>query len=209
MASKYTLYGFKLTGSCAAEAALAEASIDHQFVPINVRAGEARTAQFRAINPRQQVPVLKLPDGSIITEGPAILSHVADAHPDSGLAPPPGSSARGQHDRWIAFFHANVYEGELRQLFPGRYADDAACAPSVKRAADAYVERHFRIFEEALGEGPYFFSDRLSCLDIYVWMLAQWMDQAWMAAECPKAGRLAKAVATRPAVAPVHRRHFG
>lgn len=205
----YRLFGYKLTGSCAVEAALAEAGVSYDFVPVNTKAGETRSEAFTALNPRQQVPVLQLPDDSIITEGPAILFHIADAHPHAKLAPPPGSSARGQHDRWLAFFHANVYEGELRQLFPQRYADDPACAPSVKRAANAYVERHFLIFERELREGPYFFGGQLTLLDIYVWLLAQWMDGEWLVVHCPKVAGLTSAVAARPKLAPIHLWHFG
>jgi glutathione S-transferase len=207
--SGYRLHGNRLTGSCAIEAALAEAAVPHEFVTVNTTAGETRTEAFRRINPRQQVPVLELPDGTIVTEGPAILSHIADCHPGAKLAPLPGSSARARHDRWIAFFHANVYEGELRQLFPDRYVDDPACAPAVKRAADRYIERHFSIFEAELAEGPFFFGAQLSNLDIYVWMLAQWADMAWLDANCPKLAALSRAVAARPLIAPVHARHFG
>jgi glutathione S-transferase len=205
----YRLYGFKLTGSCAIEAALAEAGIAYEFIPINTKAGESRTTAYAAVNPRQQVPALQLPDGTIVTEGPAILHHIADAYPQSRLAPPPGTSARGTLDRWLAFFHANVYEGELRQLFPQRYADDPGAAPAVKRAADAYVERHFRIFENEISQVPYFFGQQFTILDIYVWMLAQWMDGAWLESRCPKIARLSREVAARPKVAPVHAHHFG
>lgn len=207
--TKYTLYGFKLTGSCAIEAALAEADVPYDFVPVSTKAGETRTEAFARINPRQQVPVLKLPDGTIVTEGPAILFHIADAHPEAKLIPKPGTSQRATHDRWLAFFHANIYEGELRQLFPERYVDDPASAPSAKRAADAYVERHFKIFEGEVNPSPFVFGEDLTVLDIYVWMLCQWMPQDWMASHCPRVKRLSEAVAARPAIAPVHARHFG
>jgi GST-like protein len=209
ISGKYTLYGFKLTGSCAIEAALAEARVPYDFVPVNTKAGETRNAEFTVINPRQQVPVLRLPDGTIVTEGPAILAHIADANPAAKLSPTPGSPQRARHDRWLAFFHANIYEGELRQLFPERYVDDAVCAPSAKRAADRYVERHFLIFENELQITPYFSGEELTILDIYVWMLCQWMPQDWMAAHCPKVKRLSDTVAARPLIAPIHAHHFG
>lgn len=207
--ARYRLYGYKLTGSCAVEAALAEAGIAYDFIPINTKAGEARTESFKKINPRQQVPVLQHPDGSIITEGPAILTHLADAHPAARLIPPPGSSTRAQHDRWMAFFQANVYEGELRQLFPERYVDDPVYAPTVQRAADSYVEHQFRMFDKLIQHTPYFFGNMLTMLDIYVWMLAQWVDQEWMGRECPGVKKLSDAVAQRPKIAPVHQYHFG
>ncbi|MCX7347220.1 MAG: glutathione S-transferase family protein [Alphaproteobacteria bacterium] len=207
--TRYKLYGWKLSGSLAIEAAFAEAGVAFDFVPIDSKARENLSEAYHRINPRQQLPAVMLPDGTCIAEGPAILLHIADAFPDAALAPRPGSFARAHHDRWLSFFQANVYEGELRKLFPDRYAATADCASSVREAAVSYVERHYEIFEEVLGEGPYFLGERFSVLDIYVWMLAQWMPADWLAARCPKVKRLSDTVASRPAVAPVHDFHFG
>ncbi|MFO1033169.1 MAG: glutathione S-transferase family protein [Hyphomicrobiales bacterium] len=205
----YTLYGWRQTGSLAIEAAFAELGVPFEEVLISRKNDENLTEAFRQINPRQQLPALRLPDGSVMTEGSAMLLHLADTFPALGLAPPPGSSARAQHDRWLAFFQANIYEGELRKLFPSRYVDDAACAASAMRSAKVYVERHYIIFEGCLGDGPYFFGNHFTMIDIYVWMLAQWMPQGWLTSHCPKVKRLADTVAARPAIAPVHAKHFG
>ncbi len=85
----------------------------------------------------------------------------------------------------------NVYEGELRKLFAQRYTTDPDGASGVKQAADEYVERHYSLFEGQLERSPYFFGEQLSVLDIYVWMLAQWMDRAWLEASCPGSQRWA------------------
>ena len=207
--SGYRLYGWKLTGSLAIEAAFAEAGVGFDYVPVSRKTDENLTEAYRRINPRQQLPALRLPDGSHIAEGPAILLHIADAFPQAGLAPQAGSIDRAHHDRWLSFFQANVYEGELRKLFPARYTTDPDSAASVKDAADSYVEQHYRIFEESLGDGPYYFGGRFSVLDIYVWMLAQWMPQDWLAEACPKVKRLSDTTARRPKIAPVHAFHFG
>ncbi len=205
----YKIYGWKLSGSLATEAALKEAGADYEIIPVNIRAGEQHEAEYGRINPRRQVPALALPDGSVMTEGAAILLHIADAHPQSRLAPPPGSSERAQHDRWLFFFAVNVYEGELRKLNPQNYVTSADCAEAVKTVADSYVEMHYRIFEEALGEGPYTFADTFTALDIYVWMLAQWMPPEWLAEVCPKINRLVESAKARPNIAPVQKWHFG
>ena len=205
----YKIYGWKLSGSLATEAALKEAGADYEIIPVNIKAGEQHEAEYGRINPRRQVPALALPDGSIMTEGAAILLHIADAHPQSRLAPPPGSSERAQHDRWLFFFAVNVYEGELRKLNPQNYVTSADCAEAVKTVADSYVEMHYRIFEEALGEGPYTFADTFTALDIYVWMLAQWMPPEWLAEVCPKINRLVESAKARPNIAPVQKWHFG
>jgi len=72
------------------------------------------------------------------------------------------------------------------------------------------MDRHFSIFEEALGNGPYFFDNDLSMLDIYVWMLSQWPgSRAWFEANCPKIVRLANTVKVRPKIVPIHEENFG
>ena len=71
----YKLYGWKLTGSLTTEAALAEAGIDFEIVPINIRDDEQHTEEYGRINPRRQRPALELPDGSVMTEGAAMLLH--------------------------------------------------------------------------------------------------------------------------------------
>ena len=205
----YKLYVWKLTGSLAAEAALREVGAEYEIVPINIRADEQHTEEYRQINPTGQVPSLELPDGSVMTEGAAILQHIADSHPESRRAPLPGSSERAQHDRWLFFFAVNVYEGALRKLNPQDYVNSENCTEAVKVVADNYVEKHHRIFEDALGEGPYMFGETFTILDIYVRMLAQWMPLEWLAQECPKINQLMESTKVRPKIAPVQKWHFG
>ncbi len=63
--------------------------------------------------------------------------------------------------------------------------------------------------EAALDLGPYFLDRSFSILDIYVWMLAQWMDRPWLEDNCPKILALADAVKARPKIAPIHDLNFG
>jgi GST-like protein len=205
----YTLYGWRQTGSMAVEAAMAEAGIPHDVVQISRKTDENLGPAYTAVNPRQQLPSLVLPDGTVVTEGPAILSHLGDAHPAAGLIPPPGSPARATHDRWTAFFHANVYEAMLRELRPASYTQNGVGAAEVKQAAILYTQRHFSLFEAELGAGPYLLGDRLQMFDIYLWMLCYWVDAAWLAANCPRINRLWKSADARPALAAVALRHFG
>ena len=203
MMAGYVLYGKPGFGSAVVEAACAEAGVDYAFVATEKGAGGVYGAEFLALNPRGQVPVLVLPDGSAMTETAAMLLHLADAFPAAGLAPVPGSAARAQHDRWLTFIHANIYEAILRLNYPDRYVSDPAAAPAVREAAITSAQWHFELFEGALGAGPYLFGARLSMVDLYAWMLAGWVAQAPLAAACPKVMRLCAAVAGRPALAGV------
>ena len=201
----YRLYGSLGTGSGAVEAALAEAGADYEVVTTNTKEGAHLTEEFRRINPRQQVPALQLPDGTVVTETAALLLHIADAFPAAELAPKPGTSARAQHDRWLVFMAVNIYEGELRHYYPDRYADDAG---SVEEKAIAYVERHYAILDEAI-RGPFLFGDRMTMADIFLWTLSSWMDPKLMAERFPRIHVLMNAVRARPLIAPIHKAHCG
>ncbi|MEM8813451.1 MAG: glutathione S-transferase family protein [Pseudomonadota bacterium] len=201
----YTLYTYPGAGGIVVEAVLADGGIPHQTVVVRPNEDTAFDTEFLAINPRGQVPALRLPDGSIITESAAILIHLADAHPEANLAPPPGSPERAQVLRWLCFFAVNVYEGELRRHYSERFTSDADGAGAVSQAAADHVERQYALFEADLGEGPYFLGGSISILDYYIWMLSYWVgDRSWILERCPKIARLTETVRQRPAVAPLH-----
>jgi glutathione S-transferase len=152
------------------------------------------------------VPVLVLPDGSVVTEIPAILLHLADAHPESGLAPAPGSSARARHDRWLAFAHANLYEGVLRSYYAERYTTDPEGAEGVRAAAEAYVLRHLALLEGATAGGPFLLGPRLMAVDCMLWVILSWLSPQDVA-RTPRLAALAKAVASDPRTRAVAARH--
>lgn len=201
----YKLYGSPGTGSAAVEAALAEVGASYEVVTTNTKAKLHLTEDYKAINPRQQVPALQLPDGTVMTEGSAMLLHIADAFPQAGLAPPPGTSARAQHDRWIIFMAVNIYEGELRHFYPERYADNSDSV--VEKALD-YLDRQYAILDEAIKE-PFFLGDTLSMVDIYLWNLASWLDPEHLSARFPRVHALMTKVRTRPRIAPIDAIHAG
>lgn len=205
----YRLYGSTGSGSASVEAALAELGVAYEVVQTTTAEGRHLTEEFKRINPRQQVPALQLPDGSVMSEGAAMMLHLADAFPDAKLAPAPGSSARAQHDRWLIFMAVNIYEGSLREAYADRYTDDPNGAAQVMSNAKAYQKRHFEILEATIGDGPFLFGGGMTMADIYLWMLANWVDQNWLLAHCPKVTALAAVVRERPRIAPIHAAHFG
>lgn len=196
----YLLYGYPESGSAAVEVALAHAGLPFEMRDLDPDAGELERTEFTSINPRGQVPTLIHPDGSVITEVPAILLHLADAHPESGLAPPPGSSARAQHDRWLCFVHANCYEAVLRFFYTERYTADPSTVASVREAALAYIIRHFNLLAEAIETGPFVFGDTPMAVDFLVWIMTTWLVDEDISAIDPKIRRLADAMAAYPTV---------
>lgn len=205
----YKLYNFPGAGGIAIEAALTEAAIPFELINVELEKSSEDTGWYDDINPRSQVPALRLADNSIITESAAILIHLADAHPQAHLAPPPGSLERAHMLRWLLFFAVNVYEGELRRHYADRYTQDPAGTDAVVAAAADHVEANYALFEASLGTGPYYLGEQICILDYYVWMLSHWVgDRTWIPEKCPKIEQLTEAVRSRPLIAPLHHAQF-
>jgi glutathione S-transferase len=59
---------------------------------------------YRTVNPLGYVPALLLDDGTLLTEGPAIVQWIADRVPSKRLAPANGTIERTKLQAWLNFF---------------------------------------------------------------------------------------------------------
>ncbi|TDW27345.1 glutathione S-transferase-like protein [Rhizobium azibense] len=64
---------------------------------------------FVTINPNLYAPVLELDDGSVLTEGVAIIQFLADLKPDAGLVPVLGSPERYRFQAWLNFIATELH----------------------------------------------------------------------------------------------------
>ena len=102
---------------------------------ISLRAGDHRKPDYLALNPKGEVPALQLPDGTVITEAPAIIQWFAEAAPDSGLLPAdPGKRIKGIE--WLAWCHWSMGRHFNPCFSPTRFVDgDEEAATAVRAAA--------------------------------------------------------------------------
>lgn len=201
----YKLYGRINAGSLAPQIVLEETGAPYEIVW--VRKTPADLEALRRIHPSGKVPLLVLPDSTVVAESAAILIHLTNLHPQAGLAPPAGSSAHARFLQWMVFLSANVYEAALRYFYCERYCTDAAAAPEVKAQALADYAGHL---ERIHGElSPYVLGDQLSAADPYLHMLAGWYPEEVrpLASRVPKLARLAELLRRRPATRKAERDH--
>lgn len=96
-----------------------------------------KSPEYLAVNPMGKVPAIRHGD-TVVTEGAAICAYLADAFPQAGLAPPPGSRLRGPHCRWLFFaagpVEAAVTAKALGLLAPADKKGMAAMAASRRRS---------------------------------------------------------------------------
>lgn len=119
---------------------------------ISLRAGDHRTPAYLAVNPKGEVPALQLPDGTVVTELPAIIQWFAEAAPDSGLLPAdPGKRIKAIE--WLAWCHWSMGRNFSLCFNPTRFTDgDEAAAGPVRAAALKRVRAALAFAEAALAK---------------------------------------------------------
>ena len=198
----FKLYARPGAGSAAVEALLAECGAAIEIIDILREPDGTVPRSFQQINPRAEVPTLRLPDNSIMTESAAMMIYLADLHPAAGLAPAINSPLRARYLRWILYFATAVYMANMRMYYPARHSTDVAHASGIKAKAIEDMGRDFDIFAKELGEGPFILGDSLTAADIYVAMLISWApDVSQLFARHANIKRLYELVAVRPSIA--------
>lgn len=155
---------------------------------------------YLRLNPNGKIPVLV--DGDLVLyEAAAIVLHLADRHPEAGLAPALGTPERAHFYRWMVHL-TNTPQHEFRAWFyPHEHVTDEACAPSVKAAAEERLNGMFDRIEAQLGAGPWLLGERFSAADLFLFMLIRWgRGMARPPRSLPNLGALAQRVLARPAV---------
>jgi GST-like protein len=204
----WRLYGVRGWGSALAEGALAWTGTPFDFISVEGfdSAGPARD-RLIAVNPLARIPTLIAPDGQILTESAAIVLHLADLNPDSGLAPPSGDPSRAAFLNRLIWFVSALYPTFTYRDYPERWAPDAA--EQLAERVDAFRRTLWQQFEQEAGDGPFVLGDRPSALDLYVTVMSHWRPRRdWLAEHCPKLHAIALRAEALPALAPVMARNF-
>jgi glutathione S-transferase len=204
----FTLYSRPGSGSAAVEALMAELGVEHFVVDLPRHGDGPIPADLYALNPRGEVPILRLPDDGLMTESAAMMIYLADLHPEAAMAPALVSPQRAKYLRWMLYFASAVYMADLRYFYPTRYSTDASHAESIKAKAAQHMERDFAIFADALGQGPFILGEAFSAVDIYAAMLISWAPNLPALFEShPNIKALYDLVAARPKIVPVWTRN--
>jgi len=202
----YKLYGRPGSGSLAVQVALEEIGARYERIWVGREAADV--ARFRVMNPTGRVPALVLPDGTHMFESAAMLIHLAPSHPQSLLAPQPGTSRHAAFLQWMVFLSANVYEAALRMYYADRYSTRGeADAEAIRKQGTDDFCTHLALVSQGLG--PYVLGADYSIADAYLYMLASWYpgEKSELYSRAPKLVAHAALVSARPAVAKVDADH--
>ena len=88
-----------------------EAGIPVELEKVNLAEHKTECGEdYMKMNPKGYVPALRLDDGSVLTEGPAIVQYLADQNPASGLAPKAGTIERYRLQEWLTFIGTELHK---------------------------------------------------------------------------------------------------
>ena len=205
----YVLHWAPGCGSFAPHAALNEAGAHYELIEVDLSSDQYYTSEFLAVNPRAQVPVLTLPDGTVITESIAMMMHIADCHPETGLMPALGTTDRAIAYRWLVFSAVNLYETGCRISEPHHYSVNESDYEGIRVKARGDLDRYWEMVADAIRDGPFLLGQSYSAVDICLLMIAQWhYDSSSLFERQPKLVTLCDAVRSRPAIEKIWAMNF-
>lgn len=168
--------------------------------------GAHQSAEYLRLNPNGLIPVLV--DGDLVLyETAAICLHLADTHPQAGLAPPVGSDERAQFYKWLVWLTSTMQAALIAYFYPQRWVargnDDGAA--QVQAAAEAKVGDCLRQIDAQLDSHgkPWLLGSNYSAVDPYAFMLCRWtrgFHRSAPARDYTRIGPYLQRVMARPAV---------
>jgi glutathione S-transferase len=151
-------------------------------------------ADYYAINPKGQVPLLQLDDGSLLSEGPVITQYIADKAQATALMPAAGSIERYRVMEWQNYITSELHKGFSPLFSP----DFDAKAKSTLRAA---LRKKYEWVESQLSGRDHLTGEAFTAADAYLFVVTGWAKFVDLnLSGLPNLEAFLKRVASRPAV---------
>jgi glutathione S-transferase len=162
------LYFSPMACSLASRIALYEAGAeDVQFIEVDGKTKHTSDgANYRDIYPLAMVPLLRLDDGSLLSENAAILQYIGDRYPDAALEPQ-NEIERAHLQQWLCFIGTELHKGTFVALFDQK-APEGTREHTLKK-----YESRLKYLNDHLTERQYLL-DRFTVADAYLYAVLNW-----------------------------------
>ncbi len=149
---------------------------------------------FRGVNALGYVPALELDDGTILTEGPAIVQYVADKAGRTDIAPANGSLERYKMQSWLNFVSSELHKG-FSPLF------SAATPEETRKIVKARLAERFAHLDRHFAANDYLMGNAYTLPDAYAFTVLRWANPMKIDLSVyPNVVAFMKRVEARPAV---------
>lgn len=140
------------------------------FTLVKVDLGQHKTQEggnYYELNPKGQVPLLALDDGTTLSEGPVIAQYIAERAGRQDLLPPAGSLARYKVLEWQNYITSELHKS-FSPLFDPRF--DAA----TKALFIEQLGKKFKWVDSRLEGQAYLTGETFTVADAYLFVVAGW-----------------------------------
>lgn len=142
-----------------------EAGIPLDLEKVDLSAKKTASGEaYGQVNPKGYVPALRLDDGSVLTEGPAIVQYLADRKPAAGLAPHAGTIERYRLQEWLGFLNS-----EIHKAWGALFSPTADRGPVIEK-----LNQRLQFLNGELDRRPYLLPGGFSVADAYLFTLLNW-----------------------------------
>jgi glutathione S-transferase len=152
-------------------------------------------ADFTQVNPKGYVPTLQLDDGSILTEGPAIVQYIADTKGAAAILPKAGTTERYRVAEWLNFISTEIHKA-YSPLFWGSTPQDFKETVLKDR-----LKTRFAFLDKHLAANQYLMGGQYTVADAYLYTTLTWAPAVKLdLGAYPNLSAYRDRVAARPAV---------
>ena len=123
---------------------------------------------YLAINPRGQVPLLELDDGTRLSEGPVIVQYLVDAKPGSTLLPAVGTMDRFRNLEWLNYLTSELHQRFYPLFKFGQFPDEA------KSTLRDDLDKRLAFVSDRLGPHAWLMGDTFTSADGYLFTMLRW-----------------------------------
>lgn len=147
---------------------LRETGTPFTLVKTDIRAKKVEDgSDLFAVNPSGYVPALMLDDGTILTEGPAIVQYIADKAGATSLAPANGTLERYKLQSWLNYVSTELHKGFSPLFNPKMPESGKAVVTERLLERFAYIEKHLSANEYLMGRN-------FTVADAYLFTVLGW-----------------------------------
>ena len=158
---------------------LQRAGADYEPIMVKLHKGEQHEGNYRAINPRGQVPVL-VDDGQVVTQILAIVLYLDEKFPEAQFLPT-SALARAKAIETLAWMNNTVHPTFTHIFMPQKFSDQADVQAGLKEFNTQTYKRLLSELEslvKASTPSAWLSGDQLGPLDAYALTLTRWGSMA-------------------------------
>ena len=158
---------------------LQRAGADYEPIMVKLHKGEQHEGNYRAINPRGQVPVL-VDDGQVVTQILAIVLYLDEKFPEAEFLPT-SALARAKAIETLAWMNNTVHPTFTHIFMPQKFSDQADVQAGLKEFNTQTYKRLLSELEslvKASTPSAWLSGDQLGPLDAYALTLTRWGSMA-------------------------------